>query len=521
MINRILTLERRTRAQPHDPDVWCELAEARLQDGQRVEALSAAESAAQSQIETAEQWIRIGDLFRALDLGEHARQMYIDACEHDRGSALAHLRLGESLLAEGHADDAANVFATAVWLAPDAPEIRIAEARALIALESHEEAREQLMTVVEDFPDQVDAWGLLADLHLSRGESAQAFAALRKGSAAAPADRAIGLRLGQLLFDAGFTRDAVTTLAALSTHHPDPEVLELLAEAHIRAGDRSAAITTLRQRRLHGRTPENAARLGELLREDEQYDEAIPLLTEALAAATDTTLYVQLGQALLAVGRADRALDVAEDGAARFGDERRLSRLIAKARAALGEDDDDSDVVDRSIDLPLARPESAFVGNIKQFKVVDLLEFLRLNQRTGVLRLIWDQRMGEVTLFKGKLAGASTSDAARVGDLLVRGGHLTAEGLEQAVKRQRKREDATPLGQVLLDDGVLDEDTLRPVLDEQIQHAIGDILGWTDGHFAFEAAEDGVTAPTILFDTGMMMLDALRLADEAAWNARD
>ena len=518
MINRILTLERRTRAQPHDPSVWCELAEARLQDGQRVEALAAAEAAAQSRIETAEQWIRIGDLFRALDLGEHARQMYLDACQRDRGSALAHLRLGESLLAEGNADDAANLFATAVWLAPDDPVVRIAEARALIALESQEEAREQLMTVVEAHPEQVAAWGLLADLHLARGESAQAFAALRKGSAAAPGDRDIGFRLGQLLLDAGFTRDAITVLGALAGHHSDPEVLDLLAEAHIRAGDRTAAVTTLRQRRQKARDAVTAARLGELLREAEQYEEAIPLLTEALAGASDSGVYVQLGQALLATGRAERAMDVAEYGIARFGEERGLVRLLGKARAAAGDDDDAE--ADRSLDVPMLRPESAFAGNIKQFKVVDLLEFLRLNQRTGTLRLIWEGRMGEVLLHKGKLAGVSTSDAARVGDLLVRGGHLSAADLEHAIRLQQERSRPAPLGQVLIENAMIDEETLRPVLDEQIQAAIGDIMRWTDGHFAFEADDGAVEAPSILFDTAMMMLDALRLEDEEAWNAR-
>lgn len=518
MINRILTLERRTRSQPHDPNAWCDLAEARLQEGHRVEALAAAEAAAQSRVETAEQLIRIGDLFRALDLGEHARQMYIEACERDRGSALAHLRLGESLLAEGNADDAANLFATAVWLAPDDPAVRIAEARALIALESHEEAREQLMTVVEGHPEQVEAWGLLADLHLSRGESAQAFAALRKGSAAAPGDRDIGFRLGHLLFDAGFTRDAITTLGAVASHHPDAEVLDLLAEAHIRAGDRTAAIATLRQRRLKARSPATAARLGELLREDEQYEEAIPLLTEALPAATDAAVYVQLGQALLATGRAERAVDVAEDGIARFGDDRGLNRLLTKARAAVDEADDAE--LDRSLDVPLVRTESAFAGNIKQFKVVDLLEFLRLNQRTGTLRLIWEGRMGEVVLYKGKLAGASTSDSTRVGDALVRAGHLTAADIEHAIRLQQERARPAPLGQVLIESGMLDEETLRPVLDEQIVQSIGEILRWTDGHFAFEADDDAPEAPVILFDTAMMMLDALRIADEEAWGER-
>lgn len=522
MINRILTLERRTRATPDDPDVWCDLAEARLQEGQRIEALSAAEAAAQCVVASATQWVRIGDLFRDLALPDHARQMYAEAVMRERTSAVAHMRLGESVLAEGNAEKAANLFAVAVWLSPADPAPRVAVARALIAFERHEEAREQLKVATENHPGEVAAWELLADLHLARGEAAQGFAVLRKGSAAAPTDRGLGLRLARLLLDAGFTRDAIATLEGVARHHPDRDVLESLVDARVRAGERAAAIATLRQLRLQGRDPRDAARLGRLLKEDEQYADAVPLLREALAdpdgASITAAAFVDLGQALMELDRPEDALDVAEDGIARFGEERVLVRLLNKARQAAGQDPAAS--IDMSMDQPLASADSAFAGNLRSFKVPDLLEFLRMNQRTGMLRLISEGRMGEIHLHGGRLASATTSGTPRLGDVLVSGGHLDEATVEEACRERQLRGGLLPLGQVFIDQGLIDAKALRPLLDAQIQEAVGDILGWTDGHFAFEAEDDEPEAPAILFDTGMMMLEAFRLQDEKNWEER-
>lgn len=519
MINRILTLERRTRATPDDPDVWCDLAEARLQEGQRIEALSAAEAASQSKVDSATQWVRIGDLFRDLTLPDHARQMYAEACRRDRTSAVAHRRLAEALLADGHAERAANLFAIAVWLRADDPSLRVSLARALVSFERHEEAREQLAWVTAHHPGEVSAWQLLADLYMALGEAAQCFAVLRRGRAAAPTDRGLGLRLGRVLLDAGFTRDAIETLSDLARHHADAEVLEALVDAQVRAGERSDAIATLRQLRLQVRSPSTAARLGALLKEDERYDDAVPLLREALPQAEEAAVFVDLGQALLALDRPEEAIDVAEDGIARFGEERPLVRLVNKARSAAGQELEIS--IDRSMDQSLAGGDSAFAGNLRQFKVPDLLEFLRMNQRTGMLRLISEGRMGEIHLHDGRLASACTSGSSRLGEALVAGGHLEEAAVEGAMRRQQERGRLTPLGQVLLDEGAIDRDTLRPVLDGLIQEAVGEILNWEDGHFAFESDDDDPEAPAILFDTGMMMLEAFRLQDEKNWEERE
>ncbi|MCA9538036.1 MAG: tetratricopeptide repeat protein [Myxococcales bacterium] len=523
MINRILTLERRTRTHAADPDAWCDLAEARLEEGQRVEALAAAESAAQSRVESAAQWVRIGDLFRALDLRDHARQMYLDACEFDRSSALAHLRLGQMLLAEGEAEDAANLFATAVWLAPDDGAARIGQAQALIALRSYDEAREHLMEVIEDTPEVIEAWGLLADLHLRRGQAAEAFAALRKGFSLRNTDRALGLRLGRLLREAGFARDAAITLATVARHHPDEETLLELAEAQRDAGERAGSAATL-QRAADEGSARAVAQLGAVLRQEERYAEAIPLLRRAVAATpTDAELYVQLGGALMATGEFGAAAAILAKGVMNAADDRRLRLMLAEANAAYAGEPDESITPEESVEMDMvARASSglqagdmAFSGNLKQFAVVDLLEFLRLNQRTGVLRLISEGRVGEIHLSGGRLAGATTSQSTRLGDLLVKSNLLTPAGLEKSIRLQQGFGRPVPLARILLDNDIVERDALRPVLEEQVQTAIGHIMQWQDGHFAFESDDSGATpGRLILLDTGMVMLEALRLQDE-------
>jgi tetratricopeptide (TPR) repeat protein len=256
-------------------------------------------------------------------------------------------------------------------------------------------------------------------------------------------------------------------------------------------------------------------------------DEALTLLREAVVTAPDEPeVYLELATTLLALGRHGQAAAVVAKGLMKDPEDPRLRQLLAEAGehavvAAPPPSPSDSVELPASVsqDGPRAQPgDSAFSGNLKQFELLDLLEFLRLNRRTGVLRLVSDGRVAEVHLVDGHLAGGTIAGNARLGKMLLTNGMIPPEALQRAVELQRSAPRPLPLGQVLLSHDFITAETLRPALVDQIKMTLLEITDWTDGTFVFDADEEmvhGLNADPLLLDTTTMMLETVRLRDES------
>ena len=528
MINQLLVLERRTRAQPTEPDVWCDLAEALIAAGQRAEALTAAESASQTRINSASQWVRVGDLFATLAIPDAAREMYREACRREATSTQALHRLGQSLMAAGDAINAADLFATSLWLDPSDHAVRVSHIEALVSLTAREEALEHAELLVAEAPALTEGWRLLADVHALAGDTNQAIGALRRGFAMDSTDRRMGLSLSRLLLDAAFANDALGVLQTCARANPDDlELLLVLAETATKCGDHPTATVTLRDLAARNPPPATRAKLGALMRDAGHADEALTFLREAVVAAPDEPeVYLELATTLLVLGRHGQAAAVVAKGLMKDPEDPRLRQLLAEAgehavvAAPPGRPSDSVELpASESTDGPDAQPgDGAFTGNLRQFEVTELLEFLRLNRRTGVLRLISDGRVAEIHLVDGHLAGGTIAGNARLGKMLLTNGMIPPETLQRAVEIQRSSPRPLPLGQVLLSNDFITAETLRPALVDQIKMTLFEIIDWTEGSFVFDADEEmvhGLNADPLLLDTTTMMLETVRLRDEA------
>ena len=529
MINQLLLLERRTRAQPHDPDVWCDLAEALLSEGQRPEALEATESASQARIGSAAQWVRVGDLFDALGIFDTAREMYEEACGREATSILALHRMGQSLLKGGDPINAADLFATGLWLDPANHRVRLSHVEALVALSAENEALEHAQVLVTAAPGLTEGWRLLAEVYLLSGDTNQAIGALRHGFSLDSSERRTALKLSRLLLEAGFASDAQNVLQSCARTSPDDtELLLLLAETASRSGDYATATVTLRDLADRTLPPTARARLGALLRDAGHPQEALTVLREAVVSAPEEPeLYLELATTQLSLGRHGQAAAVVAKGLMMAPDDHRLRQLLAEAGEhavvagpAITPSDSVELVKERTENTPTPQVgDSAFSGNLRQFSVVEMLEFLRMNRRTGVLRLVSDGRVAEVHLVDGHLAGGTIAGNARLGKMLLTNGMVAPESLQRAVELQRSLPRPLPLGQVLLSNDFITAETLRPALVDQIKMTLLEIVEWTEGTFVFDADDDmvhGLNADPLLLDTTTMMMETMRLRDEAA-----
>jgi len=130
-------------------------------------------------------------------------------------------------------------------------------------------------------------------------------------------------------------------------------------------------------------------------------------------------------------------------------------------------------------------PSQGIAGSLQDVAVADVLQFIHLGRRTGILRLERGSERATIGFFQGRIISAQATGAPRVGDLLLRKGLVYRQRLEAALATQGQGAARRSLGQVLLNAGILTPAQLKAVLEEQIRQAIASVLAWSDGEFEF------------------------------------
>ncbi len=523
MVNRLIQLNREVQQDPQNPRLWLEIASVRMGKGERDEAIKALESAKRCADGQPKVWADLGSKFAEVNLFAQAREMLARACEHEPASADFAHRLGKVLVADERLAEGAAVLAAAVWIAPTEPLYRVELARALLKARARSEAENLLRLVLDRSPETAEAWLLQADIELSRHDPSAAIHALERAFAQRSREKALGMRLAELLRGAGQHVRAAEILRAVAGSHPeDVDVIVALGSAQEGAGDRVGAIRTMEAAiELPDVGLDGFLRLGALYKASGRLDEALePLQFVVEQDPENADAHYHLGEALLAIGEPGQAVSVLVKGAMLSKDDRRLRSLLQSAAAAQASAPagDPGASIERQVGLGAPRPtDLAFTGDLAQFGLVDLLEFLRLNRRTGVLQIVSTQGMGELYMSEGRMIGANTSNSERMGELLIKAGMLTTSVHEEIIAEQGE---GAPMALVraVLDRGQVKAAEMRAILFQQAQDAIGEIMGWEDGYFAFQGDDALKQAfadyPEVELDTSSIIMELLRRMDE-------
>jgi len=144
-----------------------------------------------------------------------------------------------------------------------------------------------------------------------------------------------------------------------------------------------------------------------------------------------------------------------------------------------------------------------------------VLEFLRLQKKTGSLVVSSRRGAAIVRIARGQVTSATAPGVPRLGETLIARGIITAAALDAALARQRMDggESADTLGAVLLRERPGDRDALTQAVFQQLIDALGELLTWSEGAFSFHPASDR-ERPAISFDLQNVMLEVFRIADE-------
>jgi Domain of unknown function (DUF4388)/FHA domain len=158
--------------------------------------------------------------------------------------------------------------------------------------------------------------------------------------------------------------------------------------------------------------------------------------------------------------------------------------------------------------------EKVLEGNLARFEAPDLLNFLNMCRRTGVLVMERPDQETKLFLRDGRpVFATSTKEELRLGAIVVRLGKVPAEVLAPALSRHGAV--GHRLGQVLIAEKLLTEAELASCLKVQVSEVIFDTFRWGQGLFTFW---DGVPPPasavTLEMDLQNLLMEGARRIDE-------
>lgn len=161
----------------------------------------------------------------------------------------------------------------------------------------------------------------------------------------------------------------------------------------------------------------------------------------------------------------------------------------------------------------------AIEGPLRELGIHDVFQLLDLSRKTGVLRVVSELRDNEgvVVFHSGRIAFASIrSNPHPIGEMLQKGGKITAEQLAAARARQTEHGDRRRIGEILIEHGAVSARDVETYVRRQAEAVVFELMSWREGHFRFEEADPAEFAerPTVAISTESVLMEAARRIDE-------
>ena len=158
--------------------------------------------------------------------------------------------------------------------------------------------------------------------------------------------------------------------------------------------------------------------------------------------------------------------------------------------------------------------ERVLEGNLSRFEVPDLLTFLNMGRRTGVLVMERAEQETKIFLRAGDpVFATSTVEELRLSAMIEKSGRLSGDELEGVLSRYHSG--AHRLGQLMLSEKLLTEEELASHLKVQISEIIFDTFDWGEGAFVlYDDVPPPTTAVMLEMDLQNLIMEGVRRIDE-------
>lgn len=158
----------------------------------------------------------------------------------------------------------------------------------------------------------------------------------------------------------------------------------------------------------------------------------------------------------------------------------------------------------------------SLIGDFATMPLPDLLQWLAISQKTGILLLQRGEVVKEIYFRSGKIIASASNDPREYfGQFLLSHGKIDENGLMRAFIKQG--ETGIKLGRILVMDGLLKEDEVQRFLRIKAEETIYDLFLWEQGNFKFynDAPAQESHVP-IEMDVTSILMEGTRRADEWA-----
>jgi len=158
----------------------------------------------------------------------------------------------------------------------------------------------------------------------------------------------------------------------------------------------------------------------------------------------------------------------------------------------------------------------ALEGSLKDFGLADILQLIFFQRKSGVL--ILEGRMDKVRFIfiEGNIAGAESKrriEANRLGKVLLKKGLLREEDLQAVLDEQRSSN--LKLGNILVRKGMVPREIIQEIITGQIKETVIQIFNWKGGTYEFTPQAIPVDKDIpISIDTQHLLMEGLRIVDE-------
>jgi CheY-like chemotaxis protein len=133
----------------------------------------------------------------------------------------------------------------------------------------------------------------------------------------------------------------------------------------------------------------------------------------------------------------------------------------------------------------------SLIGNLEELGLGEILQLISLSRKTGVLSLHSRGREGTIVFKQGLVVKAlSSTFRMGLGEILIQKGVIDQDTLDKALTLQRERGGREHLGVILSKRFAVAPETIEVVVCEQIEQVVLSLFAWIEGTFDFEAQQD-------------------------------
>lgn len=159
----------------------------------------------------------------------------------------------------------------------------------------------------------------------------------------------------------------------------------------------------------------------------------------------------------------------------------------------------------------------AIEGSLQDVSLADICQLLGMGRKTGCLSMTDRSNFGYIYFENGRVIHASVLNRPdRLGELLVRNHVITRKDLSSAMEKQAMEQKGMRLGEILVEQGSLEEEKLHHYIQLQIEEAVYHLFTWSQGSFHFDPDQmpDEVGVFLVNIPPESLLMEGARRVDE-------